>query len=691
MCIYQPGDKFHNRKGNIEAIVFLDESGVLLEADEDKSNKRFIPLDAFESQLDKEWFIKKEVEVPAVILTDYQKEFIDEKILYLKVLKELVELGHKATVEETYKLLIPLVEKREPKTQMRKHPARTTLAKYWKMWRKTFKDDAVACKRRQGRTRLNPATEAFLQKHVNTVFSDSNSTFIKGYYNNYKRKAIDANKANPDIKVASRRTYARRLGELNAIEEALNRPNLTQAERNQRLLTLRRRITTYFSMQRVECDRVHLNMCLIDDDTGKPTPPVKLDMAIDAYSRAIVGVSLSFGAECKEAGVNLIRQLYLSDSNLFMEGKPTVLIMDNGPAFNNELVQKTAENLGISLKYTPSNEPAKKPFIESFFNTLRNNMLRGMTIETKDGKETVGMNSYAGKRTKHNAPKIESLEKIADLYVSDFKYLLNVFLTEYHNKVHNETGISPAAAWRKSMVDTPRARSPYRSVQSCFHVCLDDYGGKDNALQPNGRVRVLKNDFSSVCTDKQRGSKWLYKTLQRLKAKGKNPRVKVFYDKWDARQVTIVVWYDGSHEPISVIAYNIDLLDFDSPVSFDEVNDKKSICEDIWQPMTHSLTGYYYGVIEKFAERNVRRRPQGREIGSFNENNANKLNTNERIRLAHDVESKKYKDITANSTIRADQSNDDAPYEQTDTLAEYSAAPTTLPSSKLIDDEDAAW
>ena len=74
-------------------------------------------------------------------------------------------------------------------------------------------------------------------------------------------------------------------------------------------------------------------MCLIDDETGKPTEPLKIYIAVDVYSRMPLAVTVGFDSENKECVLNLLRNMFLSDQNLIASGMPISIFMDNNKEY----------------------------------------------------------------------------------------------------------------------------------------------------------------------------------------------------------------------------------------------------------------------------------------------------------------------------------------------------------------------
>ena len=630
MMGYMTGSNLTNNFGGVESILFTSENGVVLSGDGERTTERRLSRDEFETGINAQKFLVKQAHRPHIVLNEYQQSAVTERLLYLRILKALVDEGASPTTQTTYDTLIEQVERAHPATIATKHPARKTICRHWRTWVISgFNNESLACKKRHTAPHLSAATEALLQHHVATHYSSNHSLYKRAFYNDYKREAEKAAKDNASIKVASQRTYYRRLRTITDEEKRANTKHLSAVELNKHMTTLAGRIKTYYAMQRVECDRVKLNMCLIDDQTGEPTEPISLYVAIDVYTRCPVSVVLSFDAENSSGGLNLLRHLYISDNNLPMRGhKPTALIMDNGPGFNNALMKKAAERMGVDIHYAPSNQPAKKPFIESFFNVLRDNFFSGMKIEAENGTYTIGFQSYVGKRTHKNSMDTIPIKKLADITVSDFKRLLNNYLTEYINLNHRSAKHVPLKAWQQSLYDTPMPSFTYEQLQSSFHVSMDKPMHK---LQPRGTVRCLGQDFYS------NELKALYKLLKTDMSDGENPSVNVFYDAHDARTITVVTTLPDEDTPKEFLAYNVDHRDAKNPISFNKLNNLPEFQQSIYQTdANYTVTGHYAGNIDSFVRKKASRSPKrGPAVPSFNKNTDAGLSPEDRIKLAH--------------------------------------------------------
>jgi len=643
MSGFNVNSKLHNSAGGIETLIFSDLYNYILQDDEDPTKIIQYSRSNFEKLIDKQKYIPKLVASPNVILNEYQKQDRDIRLKYLTVLRDLVhEKNLRPTVLSTYHTLIETVEKKHPETQAAHHPAHKTICSHWRTWvNANFDKNALASKCRNGSARINPASEAELKHHISTLWSDSESKLRSAHYSVYKRNVEEKAKSTPSIQVVSKRTFYRRMNSLSKTSDKLNSPHISQAERNRLLLTLKGRIKTHYAMQRVELDRMTVNMCLLDDDTNKPTPPISIYTAIDCYTGVPVAAVVDYGkGENKENVLNLLRQIYITDENLKASGKPTVLVMDNGPGFNCASTQKACERLNVTVVYTPSNQPSKKPYVESFNKTLREQFFRGMHITDSKDKSTVGFNSYKGKRTdKNNTTLDKGLEKYADITVSDFLCILNKFLTEYVHQVHKRRGVAPIMSWNESIKRVPRPHFTYDQVKEKFHVFKAQDGNK---LQPNGTVRCLKQDFYSS------ELKQFYIEMNGYKNNAKNPIVHVHFDPFDARYVSVSFKRPNCTETFEIVATNCDIESISEPTSFDELNGYQPKSFSVYQKEKIEITGQFGCEIPSFGHRKSRKNRSGQPVSSFNTNVASELSTSERISLSNNAESKLTKDIDAN-------------------------------------------
>ncbi len=638
------GDKLSFDDGRAVSLLYEDPHKVILQDDDDPASALPLSVEEFKNKLQRCELQPALDFTPRPTLTESQIRVRDLRVKYIHTLHQLVtERGLNHTTLSTYNILIKEVEKRHPDTQSanpelggKGHPARSTIARWYKIWVQSLKDDdALTSKMRDCKVRLDSYSESVLLSFLSNTFNGSKSEQKRGHYTAYcehiERMPLERRPA----QVASERTFRRRIDELKAFEHEYTSAN--EAQRNQLLLTYTRKYKQNYALQRVEMDRVTLNLCLIDDDTGKATEKVSLLVAIDCYSRLPVSVVVEIGeAENKENVANLFQNMLLKDSQLIGQGNAVNYVVDNGPGFNNKIVQEIAKRLKSTLIYTPALKPQTKPFIESFFGVMRKQFFRGWTIFDRDGKAHVGIPGYYAKRTAGDASV--NLQKEARLTISQFKAQLHRYLTEYSNKPHGQTNRSPTEMWNESMHAhhhaSVQALPDYDALAPAFNVFVKQ---GLNRLDKRGSVRLHGHDFASSALKSLFHQIRLYKD----KSSGKAPKVAVRYNPFDARTVSVTAFLPNEKLFKEVVAYNRDLEPDAERISFEELAGLKPKSFGIYSDYAEPPRSKFVGDVDMLRKpkRSGKSNRSGTKPACFEENNTQALSAEARVEQSHLSES----------------------------------------------------
>jgi putative transposase len=641
---YQDGSRIQTDKGLARVQILNPNLCVLFDEDD---NPLLQTHEQMQAALKSGTYIVEIPDVAQLVLTDYQINDKDTRLMYVNSLMKIVtEHDVRPTTNKAYKLMIDQVERDYPITRaVEKHPAKSSVCRYWRAWvnGRCF-DNVLVSARRDAPTRVHPASEAILCEFVGTTWQNSQSKLRSAHYRAYCMTVKEASKKDNNILAVSERTFYRRIGELNTIEDELKRSKTGSARHNHLLLTMQRKLRAHSAMDRVEMDRIDLNLCLIDDETGEVTGKVSIYFAIDCYTRAVVGTVVDTGlAECKESVVNLFQQVYMKDDNLPFRGKPQIAAMDNGSGFIAATIHLLCEHLGITPVYVPPNSPSKKPFVESFNNSFRRNFCEGLAVNI-DGKLTVGVPGYIGVNNgKGHDNTTISPAKAAVLSKRDFLYSLNTFLCEYSHKKHSSTQKSPHELWFESLNERPRTHYDYEAVVEKFHVLQSSLNQK---LYSNGTVRLLNHIFSSP------ELKQLYIKTKSLNAEA---RVVVTFNPFDARYVTVRYFDDRSRLSYRIVAENIEIEDMPKSISFKALKGETENSVGIYQGTKHTVTGDYKVFIDKLHPQSTRRKKRGKETSSFEENNKQNLSAEDRIKQSNTNDSKESVILEANMRYKTDE------------------------------------
>ncbi|MGS0724763.1 hypothetical protein ACVBKF_01145 [Shewanella sp. 0m-11] len=599
------------------SVLHHDNYKTIFEECDDKSKTLTLTADEFNQHIADGKMAPILREPTPRLFTDKQKSVRDERVLYMEVLAEVVSKhGLHPTTQETYERLIKEVERKNPELTRAKHPGKSTISKYWKAWVNYGYDNDVLCPvKRKSYTCLDMESEAFLVKCVT-------QDYCQGEHKNaaacYKAYCSEINKHEKDLVMVSQSTYRRRLNKFSEVNDKLADPNISQKERNQLMNKLTHAIKVEYAFQRVELDRLELNLCLIDDKTGEPTERVSLYLAIDCYSRCIIGCVVEIGqGENKESVVNLIQSIFTSDTNGCVGGKPYEIVMDNGPGFNNGLMSHLCTNLEAGFRYNPSNMPMRKPFVESINNTIKMCFLKGYKVLLADGSYVVGISGYLPKRTQQPENSSKNLKQLARIKKSDFYKHLNDYFIHYHNSVHSQTGEKPIERLQNSMIMSPSAAIDFDKVQSQFHVFT---GAKEYKLQSDGSINIFKHKYV--------GLKWLSNELRTYGLKDATPSVTVMYNPFDGRKVTVVAVHPKTGATLQEVA-EIYSDEFKSPISVEELlgHEPKSVDLFALQLTTDDTV---------LAKRTERKNRSGKPVRTYEDNNDKQMNTAERIAESHE-------------------------------------------------------
>jgi len=205
-----------------------------------------------------------------------------------------------------------------------------------------------------------------------------------------------------------------------------------------------------YPLQVVELDHTVVDIMLVDEVYRNAVGRPYLTMAIDVYSRVIMGIYLSFdppgaiGTGLCVAHMLLPKEEWLTRIEVEGEwpcwGRPGALHLDNAKEFRGEMMQRACEKYGIRLEFRPVRTPEYGGHIERLMGTCMRKVhtLPGTTF------------SNPQQRGEYNA------EKMAALTLREFEQWLTTYITNvYHKSVHSGTGQIPLERFRDGILGTP--------------------------------------------------------------------------------------------------------------------------------------------------------------------------------------------------------------------------------------------
>jgi putative transposase len=139
-------------------------------------------------------------------------------------------------------------------------------------------------------------------------------------------------------------------------------------------------------LERIEIDHSPLDLLVIDKSTLIPIGRPWLTVAIDRFSRAILGFYLTFNAPSSLSVLQCLKRVVLPKEKLLkgfpdvknawpMHGFPEELFCDNGMDLHSNGVAKICFEMGVKITYCPAGMPYYKGAVERIFRTINDGLV----------------------------------------------------------------------------------------------------------------------------------------------------------------------------------------------------------------------------------------------------------------------------------------------------------------------------
>lgn len=607
MINVKPGDVFYYKKMKLTVVDATSSKVFFQTGSGDDRDILSLTRQEFNEHLENGDIYK---EIPALPPPEKLSEKQKEKVLlltpYMTVMFGLYEKNYSYSTDQAYKSICI-----EAAAMLPPHiaPGRSTLNRHFKQYRKTGSVNALVKNDGRQRNRLDEETEAFMKATLPEVWNKTASENVYGCFQEYERLAKAENKP-----FASLSTFTRRVRSLGEFDKLWH--NADERGRRKMLATRTSRIELVGVLHRVEIDRCDLDLCLLHEN-GKPTNKVSVYAAIDCYSRAIIGVTVELGtSEDTEGVVRLLSQLYMNQKELPFTGYIKEIITDNGPGFRASVINSICSGLNTSITRAPANAPYRKPFIESFFNTMGQSFMKA-SCQIGDTHYR-GVPGYKGVlRKKSKISNGKTSEQRASMGVPAFMEIFRLFIHNYnHVWKHPSLHQTPAEQWRKGESELPSIPVDYKSVRHLFH-----FETKKCCLHQGGKIEINKQNY---------GSDELSDLYFRLKTTGMDgsPFVTVAFNPADAGAITVYAKLsDGSSIKPHIVLHK-EWGKSDKIVAFDEVSNAPRIRLPLLEPRLSSSYVVKPVKPEKQTFKN-------KNVHSYDENRAEGLSVEEIIEKSH--------------------------------------------------------
>lgn len=200
-------------------------------------------------------------------------------------------------------------------------------------------------------------------------------------------------------------------------------------------------------LERIEIDHTPLDLIVIDRLTKLPLGRPWLTMAIDHYSRMVVGFYISFNAPSSHGVLQCLRRAILPKDQWLSRfpdikgtwpayGIPELIAVDNGTDLHSDALESSCLEMGIQMLFCGSKTPQHKGAIERFFRTMNMGLIHRLPGTVFSSVDERG--DYPA-------------EENAVIDMTSLVHLLTKWVVEVYNATtHRGIGARPIDKWIES-------------------------------------------------------------------------------------------------------------------------------------------------------------------------------------------------------------------------------------------------
>lgn len=284
-----------------------------------------------------------------------------------------------------------------------------------------------------------------------------------------------------------------------------------------------------YPLELIQIDHTTVDLQLVDDESREVIGRAYLSIAIDVYSRMIVGYYLSLNPVSVTSVAMCITNTILPkektlldldiDTNWDVWGIPNTIHVDNGSDFRSNTLREAGLLHGINIEFRPIKKTHYGGHVESVIKTLMKatHLIPGTTFS-----DIVQKGEY-------------NSEKKAILTFHEYEKWLVTYITKVYNKtVHSKIGMSPEELWEVGLFggEAPIGLLPKPSNPDS--ILIDFLPTYKRTIQKNGVNLDNINYYDNILRNK----------INVLDEKSK--KKKKFTFKRDPRNIKYLWFYDDS-------------------------------------------------------------------------------------------------------------------------------------------------
>ncbi|UTD15417.1 DDE-type integrase/transposase/recombinase [Tenacibaculum mesophilum] len=435
--------------------------------------------------------------------------------------------------QRRFKIILPILENRRDSNLVKKIASEngvhyTTLYRWVKIYDKTnLVSSLIGFKKNggKGKSRLNLEIDTIIKEAINDIYLDSSKKSITKVIREITKRCKEK-----ELKPPHSNTIRNRIKSLS--EEEVLRKRYGKSKARDKFEPIKSSFPgADYPLSVVQIDHTKVDVVLVDEHYRKPFLRPWLTLAMDVYSRMVVGFYLSFDPP-GEMGTGLCIANSILPKDMWVEKKGieadwpcwgimNTIHVDNAREFRGKMLRRACQNYGINLEYRPVAKPNWGGHVERLLGTFSKEIhnLSGTTFS--DPKDRENYNS----------------EKNASFTISEFeKWLMIYILNVYHKKQHSSIGMSPEQRYNEGIfggVGKDGSGLPPMLMNE-RRIKLDFMPYVERTVQEYGVVIEHITYYDEV----------LRRYIHAKEEKGRGSVKKKFMFRRDPRDISVIYFYD---------------------------------------------------------------------------------------------------------------------------------------------------
>ena len=432
--------------------------------------------------------------------------------------------------QRRYKAILPLLEKKLSRQEAVQYSKNlgihfTTLYRWQEKYKSTGTILGLISNKvgvRKGSKRLDSEIEIIIRKIIENYYLTIQKPSIQSVVNKVLSECKRLN-----ILAPHSNTIRNRINEISEYEKLLKHGSRGLAKTKYEPAP--NKFEADYPLQLIEIDHTPCDIILVDDEHRLPIGRPWITLAIDIYSRMIVGYYLSMNAPsvtsvgmCVSNAI-LPKDLLLSkfdiNSNWNVWGYPETIHVDNGADFRADAVKRAGLAHGINIEFRPVGRANFGGHIERVIGTLMHEIhnLPGTTF------------SNIKQRGEYNS------DANASMTFSEFEKWILTFITKiYHKRIHSSLSLSPEQQWEEGLFADESGIGFIQKPSNNSSIILDFLPIYERTIQKNGVNIEGLNYYDHVLRTK----------INQME----NGKKKQFIFKRDPRDISYIWFYEETSQ-----------------------------------------------------------------------------------------------------------------------------------------------